>query len=358
MESKFVDYYQLLEVNIVSSKEALKAAYKRLSVQYHPDNGGDEGRFSQITEAYHILLNDHTRKEYLQQWKQHKFLHNEFCQYPFGSSYDDLAFQPIREAVHEYMFYIMNKEYDKAYLMLCQASSRRIFKRDFVKWQEMVGQVHEILSYESALDTLSYDEKDGIHVIFQVKVREHNMLLNRQEEDFFKRVLVFEDHTWKVKLPDIHIGQIIKKYKQIVDVNKRRSKRMLKSQNHKYHTRYLDVASLMQNVEYEFLRFKRYSRDFGLLSIQVRDMTFKDEKKLVRIMEMTTRITDSFCITENDTIIILLPETGKRGMDTYLKKLVVCLEDSGYHPSCCKSVICDQSVNSSKELMNKVMVRE
>lgn len=357
MEEKFVDYYHLLEVNVFASKEALKAAYKRLSIKYHPDNGGNQKYFTQISEAYHTLVNNVSRKKYLLEWKENKFLHNEFCKYPVGSSYEDFAFQPIREVVHEYMFYIMNNEYDKAYHMLCKDSYKKIYKKDFIKWQELVSEVHEILSYESAFETMIYDE-DGIYVVFQVKIKEHNMLLNRQEEDYFKRILVFEDNNWKVKLSNINIRQIIKKYRQIIEVNKRRSKRIGKKKGLKYHTRYIDIDSLMQNIEYEFLRFKRYERVFGLLTIKVKDLTFKEQKKLVQIVEVNTRITDSFSVMQENIIIILLPETNEGGIKVFQSKLVNCLENEGYNIININSVINDQLINSSKELVNKILLNE
>lgn len=358
MHEEFIDYYQILEINIFSSKESLKAAYKRLSIKHHPDNGGDEAYFSKIAEAYHVLEKDVSRKEYLSEWKQHKFLHNEFCKYPMGRSYDDIAFQPIRETVHEYMFYIMNKEYEKAYDMLCEESNKSIYKKDFIKWQELVGEVHEILAYESAFETITYDDKYGVIVVFQVKVREHNMLLNRQEEDYFRRMLLYEDHHWKIKLHHRNMQQIIKKYKQIISINKKNATKKWRKQGYKYHTRFLDKDSWMQNVEYEFLRFKRYERVFAIVILKFKNLTFREQKKIIKTFELSIRITDSFSLFGNDTVVVLLPETNEEGKNIFQNKIENELLTDGFHIIEQKSVFSKPLYSSSKEMLNEIIYTE
>ncbi len=59
------DYYEILGVSKNASKEDIKKAFHKLAHKYHPDKkGGDEAKFKELNEAYHILSDDKRRAEY------------------------------------------------------------------------------------------------------------------------------------------------------------------------------------------------------------------------------------------------------------------------------------------------------
>ncbi|MGH7562151.1 MAG: molecular chaperone DnaJ [Gemmatimonadales bacterium] len=61
------DYYQLLGVPRDASEDAIKKAYRRMAMQYHPDKNSSpdaEARFKQIAEAYEVLADPETRSVY------------------------------------------------------------------------------------------------------------------------------------------------------------------------------------------------------------------------------------------------------------------------------------------------------
>ncbi len=58
------NYYETLGVDKKASKEDIKKAFRKLAQQHHPDKGGDEARFKEITEAYAVLADDKRRREY------------------------------------------------------------------------------------------------------------------------------------------------------------------------------------------------------------------------------------------------------------------------------------------------------
>jgi molecular chaperone DnaJ len=62
------DYYELLEVERGADEAALKSAYRRLAMKYHPDrNPGDavaEQKFKAISEAYDVLKDPQKRAAY------------------------------------------------------------------------------------------------------------------------------------------------------------------------------------------------------------------------------------------------------------------------------------------------------
>lgn len=59
-----MDYYSILGVNKDASEAELKSAYKKLSMEHHPDRGGDENKFKEVNEAYSTLKDPQKRGMY------------------------------------------------------------------------------------------------------------------------------------------------------------------------------------------------------------------------------------------------------------------------------------------------------
>ena len=58
------NYYEVLGVDKKASKDDIKKAFRKLAQKHHPDKGGDESVFKEITEAYATLSDDTKRREY------------------------------------------------------------------------------------------------------------------------------------------------------------------------------------------------------------------------------------------------------------------------------------------------------
>ena len=62
------DYYQILEIDPGVDVYAIKKAYRRLAMEYHPDRSGktidDNGLFRDINEAYEVLSDSSKREQY------------------------------------------------------------------------------------------------------------------------------------------------------------------------------------------------------------------------------------------------------------------------------------------------------
>ena len=62
------DYYQVLNLDRNANAEAIKKAYRKLAVQYHPDKNPDnpqaEEKFKEATEAFEVLSDNEKRQRY------------------------------------------------------------------------------------------------------------------------------------------------------------------------------------------------------------------------------------------------------------------------------------------------------
>ena len=58
------DFYQILGVNQNATQDEIKKAYRKLAVEHHPDKGGDENKFKQISQAYDTIGDENKRSQY------------------------------------------------------------------------------------------------------------------------------------------------------------------------------------------------------------------------------------------------------------------------------------------------------
>jgi len=59
------DYYDILSVSKGANQDEIKKAFRKLAHQHHPDkNGGSDGKFKEINEAYQTLSNPEKRRQY------------------------------------------------------------------------------------------------------------------------------------------------------------------------------------------------------------------------------------------------------------------------------------------------------
>lgn len=56
--------YETLGVQKTDDEKAIKKAYRKLAVKHHPDKGGDETKFKEVSAAYEVLSDAETRAKY------------------------------------------------------------------------------------------------------------------------------------------------------------------------------------------------------------------------------------------------------------------------------------------------------
>lgn len=58
------DYYKTLGVEKTASSDEVKAAFRRLAMEHHPDKGGSAEKFKEANEAYQVLSDAQKRAQY------------------------------------------------------------------------------------------------------------------------------------------------------------------------------------------------------------------------------------------------------------------------------------------------------
>lgn len=58
------DYYEILGLNKNASQDEIKKAYRKLAKELHPDKGGDEDMFKEVSEAYDVLSDSKKKENY------------------------------------------------------------------------------------------------------------------------------------------------------------------------------------------------------------------------------------------------------------------------------------------------------
>jgi molecular chaperone DnaJ len=89
------NFYNILGVNENATQDDIKKAYRKLAVEHHPDKGGDEEIFKEISEAFDTLGDQSKRQDYDNQ-RTNPFTNNSGGFNPFGDFFSGMYRQRKR----------------------------------------------------------------------------------------------------------------------------------------------------------------------------------------------------------------------------------------------------------------------
>lgn len=78
------EYYSLLGLDTNAEYDDIKKAYRKLAIKIHPDKGGNQEKFAQLSQAYNILSDPNKRKIY------DEYGEEGLCQNEYLESFDPL----------------------------------------------------------------------------------------------------------------------------------------------------------------------------------------------------------------------------------------------------------------------------
>ena len=67
------NYYHILGISKNANLTQIKKAYRKLALKHHPDRGGDENKFKEISEAYEVLSDQNKKRQYDRNHNTHNF---------------------------------------------------------------------------------------------------------------------------------------------------------------------------------------------------------------------------------------------------------------------------------------------
>ena len=124
------DYYNILGLSRGASDDDIKASYRKLARQHHPDKGGDKEFFQKIQEAYETLSDSSKKQQYDNPMNMNTGIDNMF---PFGFEHPFFKHhtrqqQIVKKSDHTYSCRITLKEVYTGTIKKLKINRKRICK--------------------------------------------------------------------------------------------------------------------------------------------------------------------------------------------------------------------------------------
>lgn len=340
---KFPDYYKILQVDPEAAPEVIKAAYRRLSAIYHPDNSNnrnEDARMMAINEAYHTLSDTTKRSAYHRQWLEYFSPRHQYVQSmeQFRTRRGDTGFYSASDVMDDFFHALKTRNWDSAYLKLTEEDRERVSVYEFKEWREAVDQCYQMQDYKITFYK-SYQNCRIEDVVYQriaefkVTITDMDAATAQSSTETVHKYVAYDGVSWKVCLGVLSVKQATLKFKLLADRKKNYDPMMLyKSAVGRQDalTGLLSRNGFMEEAEREAYRSTRYGNRFSLLVLQIKP--FMPEKEaacicnLANVVKSSIRKSDLAGCLDSNQIICLLTETTKENAVLAGRKLLKIAE--------------------------------
>ncbi len=325
---KIPDFYKILQVDSEAEPELIKAAYRRLSAMYHPDNSSRSAisdRMAAINEAYEVLSDTARRSRYHKDWLAYYSNRRDYVKTVERNSAmnEEVPFDSASDVLEAFFYALKDKNWDSAYLKLTEEDREKVSVEDFRAWREAVDQCYEMQEYKIDYDRTYHDCQIEQVVYkqvaeFQVEVTDMDTTTTQTSVETLHKYAAFDGVSWKVCLGTSSVKQMTVKFQLLADRKKNYDPMQIyKSAIARTDslTGLLSGKGFLDEAEREAYRSKRYGNTFSVLALQINPE--KEERETACVCHLANVVKNSIrksdlagCINENQ-IVCLLPETRK-----------------------------------------------
>lgn len=204
------DYYTILGLTQNASLDAVKKAFRKLAVKYHPDKNSDSGaqaKFQEINEANEVLSDVERRGQYdaqRQLWNTSK------GQGSYGSPFRG-AHDPRESTIFD-DFLRMNN--DRAHANAKRLLNKYLYKP--VAWVDVIKGADVSFYYEQKqADGSTLNIKKSMHVPAGARTNDKSTFRGEGDRAVLHGKMIMGDLTVVIRCPDLPSGMTLDEYENL-----------------------------------------------------------------------------------------------------------------------------------------------
>jgi len=333
----FIDYYRILQVHYDASPEVIRGAYKNLSKSYHPDSGrADSDRMALLNEAYQILSNASSRKEYHKKWLAQHANTSAYVQKKDDKIvvFSEPTVSAATEAMETFFHHLFIRDWETAYTLLTTEDKDFVGFEEFAEWREAIDLCSRLQNYkitllrtltDVCLDRLTY--RHGVE--YQVSITELDGLTGETNTETVRKYAVYDGASWRIWLGSRNVKSATLRFRMLAEKNKNIDP-MAVYHNALSHidvlTGLLSEEGFYEDAEREAFRSKRYKNPITLLAFRVlcdnKDRETACLCQLASVVKSNCRSTDLVGRIGNHHIVCLLTETRRYSGELAARKFL------------------------------------